>query len=99
MTAATQATATVATATAAKYLGQLCKHWGHKFVVEHDGPNGKVVFPTAVLRLAAGPALVLTLDVDDASTLDRMQDVVAEHLQRFAFREALQVDWRPAAGG
>ena len=88
-----EATATVVTPNGSKYLQQLCKHWSHKFATEFDVAAGSIVFPSAVLRLAAGPeALVLTL-AGDPATLDRMTGVVAEHVQRFAFRETLVFDW------
>jgi hypothetical protein len=35
----------------------------------------------------------MVLHVTDAANLERMQNVVAEHLKRFAFREELEVVW------
>jgi hypothetical protein len=40
--------------------------------------------------------LTLSLETPDATQMAQLQDVVARHLVRFAFREELQVDWRPA---
>ena len=85
--------ATVATTSASRYLQQLCKHWSHRFAVEFDAEHGTVPMPSGTLTLAASPTgLRLDLDADDA-TLPRMEEVVAEHLQRFAFRETLVFDW------
>lgn len=87
-------TARVATSSASKYLQQLCKHWSHKFEVSFDPAAGRIALPPGPLTLAAeADALVMTLDVADAAALDRMEPVVAEHLQRFAFREELAVAW------
>ena len=85
--------ATVATAAASKYLQQLCKHWSHRFAVEFDAGHGTVPMPSGTLTLTASAAgLRLDLDAPDAA-LPRMEGVVAEHLQRFAFREPLVFDW------
>lgn len=86
--------ATIATPNGSKYLQQLCKHWSHKFEVSFDPAAGTIPFPASVLNLAATPdALILTIVAPEAATIDRMEGVVVEHLQRFAFREDLQVAW------
>lgn len=88
-------TARVATPHASRYLQQLCKHWSHKFAVDFTAEAGTVALPPGPLTLAAeGDVLVLTLDVADPEQVARMQQVVAEHVDRFAFREgALVYDW------
>jgi len=90
-------TARVPTANASKYIQQLCKHWSHKLEVEFDADHGTVKFAEAVAEMKAGPdALEVTLTADDEATVDRFKAVVANHLDRFAFREApLEFDWRP----
>jgi hypothetical protein len=90
------ATARVATAHGSRYLQQLCKHWSHKYPVEFTPQNGRIEMSAAVLILDAdteGLGLQLTAAPED---LERMEEVVARHLQRFAFKEELTVDWRPA---
>ena len=93
-----RSTADVATESASKYLQQLCKHWSHKMVTEFDPAKGRVDFPSgAQLFLEADAAsLHLKLDAPEDS-IERMQDVVADHLKRFAFREELIFDWAKAA--
>ena len=94
-----QSIATIPTASASRYLQQLCKHWSHKFEVEFDPHAGRIEFGASTARFAAsGDALTITLDTADAAQLDRMEPVVAEHLQRFAFREDLAVAWSRASG-
>ncbi len=90
---------TVRTDHASRYLQQLCKHWSHKFEVEFNETAGKVPFsPEASLGLAADNAtLILTLNVGKPEDLERLQDVVADHLKRFAFREELDFVWIPDA--
>jgi hypothetical protein len=90
------AVARVPTAHASRYLQQLCKHWSHKFPVEFTPQNGRIEMSAGVLILdadAEGLGLRLTTEPED---LERMAGVVAEHLQRFAFRETLVFDWKPA---
>ncbi|TWB51568.1 hypothetical protein FBZ98_10547 [Rhizobium sp. ERR 922] len=80
---------------ASRYLQQLCKHWSHRFSVEFDAAVGKVPFSAETfLDLAAEPGtLVMTLTVEKPEDHERMQNVVADHLKRFAFREELDVSW------
>jgi hypothetical protein len=40
--------------------------------------------------------LTLSLQTADGTQLVQLQDVVARHLLCFAFREAMQIVWRPA---
>jgi hypothetical protein len=92
--------ATVPTASASRYLQQLCKHWSHKFSVEFTPEQGTIPFDaTRVCRLEASPEqLSLRIEAADDATLERMQGVVIDHLKRFAFREDLgSVTWERAA--
>lgn len=89
MTLPGNASATVATENASRYMQQLCKHWSHKFAATFDAAQGEVIFPAARVTMTARPdRLDVDLAVEDADALDRMKKVVAEHLDRFAFREA-----------
>ena len=86
----------VPTVNASRYLQQLCKHWSHKYPVEFTAENGRIEMSAGVLILdadAEGLGLRLTTEPED---LERMEGVVADHLKRFAFREELAFDWRPA---
>lgn len=92
-----RSTAAVATPNAGRYLQQLCKHFQHKLPVTHDERSGHIAFPIGDCRLtAAGDILTLALAAPDDAQLQQLQDVVARHLLRFAFREELRVDWRAA---
>jgi hypothetical protein len=90
----TIAVARAPTAHASRYLQQLCKHWSHKYRVEFTPQNGRIEMSAAVLILDADPeGLGLRLTAEPEN-LERMEGVVAAHLQRFAFREELAFDWR-----
>ncbi|MGH6695985.1 DUF2218 domain-containing protein [Sphingopyxis sp.] len=102
------AVANVPTAHASKYLQQLCKHWQHNLAVEFTPDHGTVIFPKdarsatwtgdALVTFDAGAdALSVRIDASSAEHVDAMRDVVARHLDRFAFREApLTFDWQAA---
>jgi hypothetical protein len=86
--------ATVATPHASRYLQQLCKHFQHKLPVTFDPHSGQIVYSVGDCRLVAGEAvLTLLLMAQDPARLEQLQDVVARHLLRFAFREGVTIDW------
>ena len=93
-------TARVPTTNGSRYLQQLCKHWAHKFEVEFTPEKGVVHLPEGTLATmdATHEALDVRLEATDETVLARMKTVLANHLDRFAFREApLPFDWRDAA--
>ncbi len=90
-----RSTAIVQTDHAARYMGQLVKHFAHKLPTVLEDGHGRIEFPIGVCEVGAGDALTLTC-VADAPDMVQLQDVVARHLVRFAFREnELQVAWGP----
>jgi hypothetical protein len=94
---AARSRATIPTASASRYLQQLCKHWTHKFAVTFDPRTGTIPFDNGAVAVleADDAALTVRLAVPDAEILEQMQRVIAVHLDRFAFREApLPFDWQ-----
>ena len=90
----TQSTATIETPYASRYLQQLCKHFAHKIPVEFTRTDGRIAFEdNACLLHAEGGRLTITIEAADAPTAERLQDVVARHLDRFAFRDKPEVMW------
>lgn len=93
-----QSVAEVATPKASRYLQQLCKHWQHKLPVAFDPQSGRVEFSIGDCRMEAGPELLtLKLAAPDAMQLAQLQEVVASHLLRFAFKDELQIEWKETA--
>ncbi|WP_375288275.1 DUF2218 domain-containing protein [Sphingomonas sp.] len=89
--------ARVPTRSASRYLQQLAKHWSHKMAVRFTEEEAEIEFPNgARLELKAdSETLDVALTVPEGEDDARMRQVVAEHLDRFAFREApLTFDWR-----
>lgn len=91
----TSSTARVPTENGSKYLQQLCKHWSHKLDVSFDARQGTVRFPQAVATMTAQPdALLVSVEAETPEMVEQMKDVLARHLDRFAFREApMPFDW------
>jgi len=89
-------TAHVPTSSASRYLQQLCKHWSHKFDTDFDAQQGRIAFAMGTILLKAGDTdLTVTIEPDEGADVERFKTVVAEHLDRFAFREApLSFDWQ-----
>jgi len=84
-----KASAQVPTRSGWKYVQQLGKHWSHKLAVELHEPQAVVRFSSALATMRSDQERITTLiEAEDQETLVRMQRVVQEHLDRFAFREA-----------
>lgn len=98
-----QSHARVATDKAARYMTQLAKHWAHKFEVTYDETWALFPLPLGTCHMTAhADGLDITLEAADHEALTRLEDVVAKHLDRFAFREGeLKYGWTRAwpAGG
>jgi hypothetical protein len=100
--------ALVPTASASKYLQQLCKHWSHNLAVEFTPEQGTVIMPRdargadwpgdGVMTMIAHPdTLECRIDASAPGQLDALKGALARHLDRFAFREApLPFDWQDA---
>ncbi len=91
------ATAEIATTNAKRYLTQLCKHFEHKIPVTYGDRDGEITFSlgTCALRADEG-VLKLHVVATNQAALPQLEDVVARHLIRFAFREDIDVEWHSA---
>jgi len=87
------------TASAGRYVQQLVKHWGHKFATSFADGRGEVPFSaeTHAVFEAKDDGIAITLVTADLESAERMQQVIADHLNRFAFREGgLAFEWSAA---
>src|ERR1700743_1847774 len=86
------------TGEARRYMIQLCKHFAHRVPASFGEREGKISFEAGEVRLRATPEnLTVEADAETPEGLDRLEDVIARHLRRFAFREPdLAVEWRRA---
>lgn len=95
-----ESTAHVATAVPQRYLMQLCKHFQHKLPVTQGEGRGRIDFPGGRCELdatALAGTLTLSVIAGDEAGLTRLEDVVARHLERFAFREKPEIRWTRVA--
>lgn len=88
------ASAHVVTETPARYISRLCKHFAHRIPVSHDEQQGRIQFDggLGLLQAEAG-GLTLRVEAEDAASLDRLKEVMASHFERFAWQEALHLEW------
>jgi len=93
----TTSTATISSDRASIYLQQLCKHFGHKVPVAFTESEGRIELPFGVCRLAAdGQTLTMTVE-GERPDIARLEQVIGDHLTRFAFREAPAFSWHTNA--
>ena len=86
--------ARVPTAAPRRYLGQLCKHFQHKLPVTLAEDHGRIEFTAGVCLLDAdAEALVMRVTASDEAALATLEDVIARHLGRFAFRDEPEIRW------
>lgn len=96
-------TATYPTPHGAKYIAQLCKHFGHKVEVACEGDTGRAALPSGALDMQAdAEALRFRIESPDAKAMIQARFVVDSHLVTFAHREGYTgLSWSvepPAAG-
>ena len=83
------------TENAQRYLGTMCKHFGHKVPVQVEDKAGQITFPFGKCDLKADEtSLQLSIDTDNQADLDKAIKVVTSHLERFAFRESPTLEWK-----
>lgn len=91
--------ATIPTTEASRLIKRLCTHWAHKFAVQWDAGQGEVPFDatTRATFRASDDTLHVQVESADSATLEKIEQVVASHLERMARAGALHIVWqRPA---
>ncbi|ADZ70588.1 2,4-dihydroxyhept-2-ene-1, 7-dioic acid aldolase, hypothetical [Polymorphum gilvum SL003B-26A1] len=83
------------TASASKYLQQLCKHFAHKVPANWTPETGTVDFPFGSCRMEARDGMLTILcETPSRENLPRLKGVIDDHLERFAWREQLKLTWQ-----
>ncbi len=83
---------------ATRLLRTLCNHWRHKFEIRRDN-DAHAFIPFAGDTAGAdfivdGDTLRITLQQPNAEESARLQQVIENHLQRFARDETLAFNWQ-----
>ena len=90
--------ARVATDEPARFMKQLCRHFGHKLEVEWSEDRGSIVFSAGRCDLTAEPGeLVLATSSETLEGAAQVADVIASHLLRFGAKSNLEVAFAPVA--
>lgn len=84
----------VQTDKAERYLKALCNHFSRKVTATYDDRHGEVQFSIGNCQMEAD-ANTLTIQVraENEENLAQVKAVVADHLERFASGEGLQLTW------
>ncbi|MNF72454.1 hypothetical protein D3C76_1490950 [compost metagenome] len=89
------ASAHVSTATPARYISRLCKHFAHRVSVSFDEQQGRIEFELGLgLLRAEGDGLTLAVESQSPEGLERLKEIVGSHFVRVAWQEELQLEWR-----
>lgn len=87
-----------ATADAGRIIRRLCRHWSHKYTVRFDDSSGEIQLTDVLVTLRAAPDRVLvSIENPQGEVPGRLPGVVAEHMQRMASEEILDVRWEQPA--
>jgi hypothetical protein len=79
---------------AVAYLKKFCRHFTHKLATKFDDSHGHVDFPFGDCRLQSSEnVLTFTVEAETEEALEKMQSVVAGHMERFAFRDEISLVW------
>ncbi len=90
------AAARIATPHAGKYLAALCTRLARRGAASMDGDEGRIDLPLGPCHLSAFPAsLALVVEASDETALSHLKWVIANHLQRVAAGDPLEVEWSP----
>ena len=94
MTAPLSARADVSTDAPARYAKQLASHLGRRveWTTEGDVSTAAIGGGTGTVEVGDG-VLTLRAEAPDRESLERVQDVLGRHLERFGQRNELSVSW------
>ena len=90
--------ATISTEKSSRHLQALCGHFSRKVQADHSSDQGHIDFGFGFCNLRADPqALVLHVEGPDMESVTRLKNVVGSHLERFAVKDSLHVEWADKA--
>lgn len=76
------------------YIRKLCRHFVHKVPVSYTETAGKAEFPFGICVMGADDeSLTFTINANSSEELDRAEDVLVRHLEKFAYKENLDINW------
>ncbi|OCX15562.1 cytochrome B [Stutzerimonas xanthomarina] len=88
-------TARITTENPQRLITRLCKHWGHKFPASYDDHQGEIELSLGHCLLEAHEnGLQVRLQAAVEEQIQRLQQVVADHLERMAAGETFVFNWQ-----
>lgn len=87
-------TAKIATTNPQRIMNRLSKHWAHKFSVQLEENSSFIPLSIGNCSLQCEEELLEVKLTATAENLDRLQEVVADHLCRMASKEELIINWQ-----
>lgn len=98
MTDQLSALAVVPTSAGVRYVKQLVAHLGRKAEVRSEPEGERLVFGTGSCLLVSGTdAVRLHATAETLENLQRVEEIVGGHLERFGNRDGLAVVWQQDA--
>lgn len=90
-----KSTAHIQTQQASRVAKRLANHWKHKFNIDENESEKLIHFPSAEVNLAPeAEHLTVTIQSnDDATDLNKLENVVLDHLIRMG-QEPLEANWQ-----
>lgn len=91
-----QSRAVIKTSNASRYLQQLCKHWSHKIEsLTYNESQAHIPFNEDINldMFADDKELAVEIKAGSEAEALRYEGVFASHIERFAFRETLDIHW------
>ena len=80
---------------ASRLIKRLCKHFSHKVDVEFDESSGHVDFPMGSCNMkASDDTLTFDIQADNPENLQKVQQVISSHADKFARDESLEWEWK-----
>lgn len=93
-----KAFAVLKTDQAPHHLNAMCHHFGCNVEATCNKRDAQIVFAFGRCDLTASKdRLELCAEADDQGCLDQVVEVMSRHVERFAFRENPNLEWRPAS--
>ncbi|HRN56139.1 MAG TPA: DUF2218 domain-containing protein [Agriterribacter sp.] len=89
-----RSSAEILTKEGSAYIRKLCRHFVHKIPVSYTETDGRAELPDCIcLMHADANTLTFTITGATTETVVKGEDIVVRHLEKFAFREQLEISW------
>ncbi len=89
-----QRTGHLAITEGSRYLQRLCFHFSKKVSVQYAATEGQVAFPWGMCRMHSDESGIrFTCEGDSPEALERVQNVIDEHVRLFARKAPLAIRW------